>query len=216
MSEVQECRSNIPIYQKDTRQQRLREYGLRMFLLQQSDKKQCPVPHFNDPKLIGVPMKRFLVILVLAALFTSPHLAIPGEARAGDFGHKLLFYLPNRVCDVFDVVRARVRVGPGFALGARVTKYGEISVHAYTSVFAGLHGPRTEPRIPWPVGIESRAGVAAVADVSTETTAPTYGYGEVGLGFHAGIVGLDVGADPVELLDLALGFLFIDLTGDDF
>ena len=39
---------------------------------------------------------------------------------------------------------------------------------------------------------------------------------ETGTGIYAGIIGLDVGADPVEALDLVLGFLFIDLTGDDF
>ncbi len=161
-------------------------------------------------------MKKLFVIFMLAFLFTSLPFALPGEVRADGFVHKLVFYIPNRVCDVFDMVRARVRVGPGFAIGARVTKYGEISANAYTSLFAGLHGPRMEPRIPWPVGIESRAGVAVLADVSTETTAPTYGYGEVGLGFQAGIVGFDLGADPVEVLDLVLGVFFIDLTGDDF
>jgi len=161
-------------------------------------------------------MKKFFAILVLAFLFTLPLFTLPGEAKADGFFDKLILYLPNRVCDVFDLVRARVRVGPGFAIGARVTRYGELSVHAYTSIFAGIHGPRTEPRIPWPVGIESRAGVAAVADTSTDLTSPTYGYGELGLGFHAGLIGLDVGVDPVEALDLVLGFLFIDLTGDDF
>jgi len=161
-------------------------------------------------------VKKFLAILAFTVLISSSLLALPGEAKADGFVHKILLYLPNRVCDVFDLVRARVRVGPGFAIGARVTRYGELSVNAYTSIFAGVHGPRTEPRIPWPIGIESRAGVAAVADVNTETTAPTYGYGEVGLGFHAGLIGLDVGVDPVEALDLVLGFLFIDLTGDDF
>ncbi len=161
-------------------------------------------------------MKKFLAILALTVLLTSPILALPGEAKADGFVSTLLLYLPNRVCDVFDLVRARVRVGPGFAIGARVTKYGEISANAYSTIFVGLHGPRTKPRIPWPVGIESRAGAAAVVDVSTDFTAPTYGYGEVGLGFQAGLIGLDVGVDPVEVLDLVLGFLFIDLTGDDF
>lgn len=162
-------------------------------------------------------MKTMKALLFLSVMLTALLVALPGEAKAEDTMRKLLLYLPNRVCDVFDLVRARARVGPGFAAGARVTKYGEISVHAYTSIFAGLHGPRTEPRIPWPVGIESRAGAAAaVVDVSTKLTAPTYGYGEVGLGLHAGIVGFDVGVDPVEALDLVLGFFFIDLVHDDF
>ena len=163
-------------------------------------------------------MKKFLAILVFSILLTSPILALPGEAKAKGFGHKLLLYLPNRICDVFDMVRARVRVGPGFAVGVRATKYCEVSLHAYTSIFAGLHGPRLEPRFPWPVGIESRAGISvtAAAEANTEVTAPTYGYGELGLGFQAGIIGLDLGVDPVEVLDLVLGFFFIDLTGDDF
>jgi hypothetical protein len=38
----------------------------------------------------------------------------------------------------------------------------------------------------------------------------------VGTGFQAAIVGVDVGVDAVEILDLVLGFFFIDLTGDDF
>ncbi|MBW2713150.1 MAG: hypothetical protein JRC77_05300 [Deltaproteobacteria bacterium] len=139
------------------------------------------------------------------------------EPAGKSFGHRVLFYLPNRVCDVFDLVRLRVRFGPGVDVNARVTKYGEVHAGAYTSFFVGLHGPRTEPRIPWPVGIESRAGAGiSVVDVSTSTGAPTYGYGEVGAGFQAGIIGLDLGADPIEALDLVLGFLFIDLTGDDF
>lgn len=161
-------------------------------------------------------MKKSLAILVFTVLFSSPFLALPVETKADGFGHKLLLYLPNRVCDVFDLVRARVRVGPGFAIGARVTRYVEISANAYASGFIGLHGPRIEPRIPWPIGLEGRAGVALIGDISTETGAPTYGYGEIGLGFHVALLGLDVGADPVEALDLVLGFFFIDLTGDDF
>ena len=51
-------------------------------------------------------MKKFITILILTILFTSPLVALPGEAKAEGFVHKLLFYLPNRVCDVFDLVRA--------------------------------------------------------------------------------------------------------------
>jgi len=188
-----------------------------------------------------VAMCKRLVLLVLLVTFMTPLSSLtpaiavaeegavavaPGdetatpetapEKKSKSFGHRLLFYIPNRIFDVFDLVRARVRVGPGFAVGARVTRYGEVFMGGYTSVFAGLRGPRLEPRIPWPLGLETRAGVAILAEATTEEGAPEYGYGEVGAGFQLVLVGVDVGVDPVEALDLALGFLFIDLTGDDY
>jgi hypothetical protein len=138
------------------------------------------------------------------------------EEKKKSVAHRILFYIPNRAFDVFDIVRARIRFGPGVAVDARVTKYGDFFAGAYTSFFIGIPGPRTEPRIPWPAGIESRAGVSATAIADITTLGPNYGYGEVGAGVHALFLGVDVGVDPIEALDLVLGFLFIDLTGDDF
>jgi len=97
-----------------------------------------------------------------------------------------------------------------------VTRYGDLYAGGYSTLFVGLHGPRTKPGIPWPIGIESRAGIKATSVADAATQGPPYGYGEVGAGFQAAIVGMDVGVDPVEILDLVLGFFFIDLTGDDF
>ena len=45
---------------------------------------------------------------------------------------------------------------------------------------------------------------------------PDYGVAEVGVGLHAALLGVDVGVDPLEIVDLVLGFLTIDLRGDDF
>jgi hypothetical protein len=166
-------------------------------------------------------MKRLLGTITLLVLLLTSVSALAGEATQPEpsgrsFGRRLLFYVPNRIFDVFDLVRARLRVGPGFAVDARVTKYGDLYAGAYTTLFVGIHGPRTKPRIPWPIGFEARAGIkgTSLADVATE--GPAYGYGEVGAGFQAAIVGLDIGVDAVEILDLVLGFFFIDLTGDDF
>ena len=52
------------------------------------------------------------------ATAAEPAAVEPEQPKHG-FGHKLLFYIPNRVLDVFDFVRLRVRVGPGLAVGAR-------------------------------------------------------------------------------------------------
>jgi hypothetical protein len=166
-------------------------------------------------------MQRLLGTIILLVLLLASVSALAGEATQPEpsgksFGHRLLFYIPNRVFDIFDLVRARVRVGPGIAIDARVTKYGDLYAGGYSSLYVGVHGPRTKPGIPWPIGLESRAGIKATSVADVATKGPAYGYGEVGAGFQAAIVGIDVGVDVVEILDLVLGLFFIDLTGDDF
>src|SRR5512136_3407887 len=100
---------------------------------------------------------RLSAMLVVLALLLASVTAIAEEATqpkssGKSFGHRLLFYIPNRIFDVFDLVRARVRVGPGLAVDARVTKYGDLYAGGYSTLFVGIHGPRTKPRIPWPIG----------------------------------------------------------------
>lgn len=143
--------------------------------------------------------------------------AMEPEQPKHDFGHKLLFYVPNRVLDVFDFVRLRVRIGPGLAVGARVTKPISAFVGGYASVYVGLPGPRMEPVVKLPVGLENYSGVSvSVADATTKGKhGPNYSPTEIGAGFQLIIVGLDIGIDPIEVLDLATGFLFIDIRGDD-
>ena len=161
-------------------------------------------------------MQRLLATIILLVLLLTSVPAFADESPGKSFGHRLLFYIPNRIFDIFDVARARLRVGPGFAVDARITKYGDLYAGTYGTLFVGIHGPRLKHRIPWPIGFESRTGIEATSVVDLATQGPTYGYGEVGTGFQAAIVGIDVGVDPVEILDLVLGFFFIDLTGDDF
>jgi hypothetical protein len=63
------------------------------------------------------------------------------------------------VFDVLDLVRLRVRVGPGISAGVRVTEIADVTIGAHATVFVGLHGPRGEPQIPWPIGLETLATV---------------------------------------------------------
>ena len=44
---------------------------------------------------------------------------------------------------------------------------------------------------------------------------PGFGPTEVGAGVQAGLVGIDIGLEPRELLDFVAGLLFIDLRDDD-
>jgi hypothetical protein len=162
-----------------------------------------------------------IAVTVLSAGFsaeTPQQEAPPPQATCHGVGHKLLFYVPNRIFDVLDIVRARVRVGPGLAVGARVTKLTDIFLGSYAAVFVGLPGPRQAPCVPWPAGIESRTGLAAsVADatVTTKESNPRYADTEVGLGAHVVVLGAEVGVDPVEAFDLVIGLLFLDPRGDD-
>ena len=93
----------------------------------------------------------------------------------------IAMYIPNRVFDVLDIVRARVRLGPGVAIGVRATEYADLFAGTYATVYAGLPGPRNRkiPRLP--VGVESKTGLeASVADLTVEgPIGPDYGPGRV-------------------------------------
>jgi hypothetical protein len=171
-------------------------------------------------------MRRSTISLLILILLSGPAL---GEEPSEEVDsqqeqqqevrtkHPILFYLPNRVFDILDLVRARARVGPGIGVSARVTKPVSATAGFYASVFAGLPGPRGRAKIPWPVGMENYAGAElSVFGVSTKGFGPDYGMGEIGVGAHAGLMGIDVGLDPLEALDLLLGFVFVDIQDDDF
>jgi hypothetical protein len=144
--------------------------------------------------------------------------ATPAEEEPKHRQHPFLMYIPNRIFDVLDMVRLRARVGPGFAISARATEAVDATLGGYTSIYAGIPGPRGEPRIPWPIGIENFAGVevSVVGASDQEPYEPKYGTLEIGAGVHLILVGLDIGVDPLEIGDLVLGFLTIDIGKDDY
>jgi hypothetical protein len=180
-------------------------------------------------------MKRMLPLLLLAATactaaprvpysdevaalaFEKGPVAMSEESKGHGLGHTLLFYIPNRIFDIFDMVRARARLGPGFGIGAQATRL--IGAHAdwYTSVWIGLPGPRLEPSLPIPFGTQSalRASVTLFEDVGLGPGGEEYGYGEFELEAQFIILGADVGLDPWEFVDFALGLITLDPVGDD-
>ena len=168
-------------------------------------------------------MKRFFnVVLALAVVGSAPGVGRAEEEAAKtteshSLLHKVAMYVPNRVLDLFDIVRLRVRVGPGFAADVRATKAVSAFVGSYASVYAGLPGPRNRRLPKLPVGFESKSGVqASVADATVSGGVdPDYGPAEVGVGAQVAIVGLDVGLEPLEFLDFLAGIFFIDLREDD-
>lgn len=172
----------------------------------------------------------FLAILFLIATAISPCLAVSANAEGSrasasgesdDDGHSFLvgalLYIPNRVLDVFDIFRFRARVGPGFSAGIRATKVASAYVGTYATVYGGLPGPRLRQFPKLPVGLESHSGVtASIADATVDGgIGPDYSSSEFGVSLHLGIIGFDIGVDPVEAADLVTGVATIDIRDDE-
>jgi hypothetical protein len=130
----------------------------------------------------------------------------------------VLMYLPNRIFDLFDIVRLRAKVGPGFGLGMRITEPVSVYLGSHASVYAGLPGPRQEPEIPIPVGVETHSGLTlSVWDATFDAggVGPEYSPTEIGVNAHLLLVGADVTVDPVEIVDFLFGVFGVDISGDD-
>ncbi len=166
-------------------------------------------------------MRITLLVVLFSLILCGPVYGSDSEEENNGPGimHRIVTYVPNRILDVFDLVRLRVRVGPGVAFGIRATEAADFFIGTYFTVYAGLPGPRNG-RIPkLPLGVETKSGVeVGLADVTTEGLlfGPDYSNTEFGFGFQALLLGLDFGVDPFELLDFAAGLLFLDLKDDDF
>ncbi len=132
--------------------------------------------------------------------------------------HTVLCYIPNRLVDLLDIFRIRAKVGPGAAVGARVSKYGAVYLGSQISVYAGLPGPRVDKLFRSPVGIESYNGaVLSVLDATANAGFdPDYSDTEIGANLHLLFFGLDLSVDPVEIADFFTGFVLVDLREDTF
>ena len=163
-------------------------------------------------------MKKLILLLCMLALIAPASWGDEtSEKPHHSIGHKLLMYIPNRVLDLLDIVRLRVRVGPGLAAGVRVTDPLSVYVGSYVSAYAGLPGPRLEPTIKWPVVLESYNGATlSFLHVATGLGAdPGYSPTEIGASLHLLLIGIDVDVDPMEAVDFIAGFFFLDPRGDD-
>jgi len=184
---------------------------------------------------IGRSMSRHAAIILMIALVALTGCATTGshdvpQARALDerpaspvsrsapgLTHRIVWYLPNRTMDLLDLFRARVRIGPGFAFNVRVTEHADAFNGTYYTGFIGLPGPRMEPLLPAPLGLECEKGIKLLGVDATDDMnhEPGYAPTEVDVGLHLLVAGAEVGFDPVEMGDFLVGWLLIDPRGDD-
>lgn len=131
--------------------------------------------------------------------------------------HRLLWYAPNRLADLADIARLRVRAGPGLALNVRATKWAVLYYGEYHAVYAGLPGPRLKPAWPRPAGFEEEKGLVLLAVDATDTLhhEPIYSKSEIAVGVHLAVAGAEAGFDPVELVDFLAGLVLLDIRRDD-
>ena len=152
-----------------------------------------------------------------AAAFARGPVAMSEESKGHGLTHTLIFYIPNRIFDIFDIVRARARLGPGFGIGGQLTRLMGAHANWFTSVWIGLPGPRLDPSLPIPFGTQSavRASVTFFEDIGVGLGGVDYGYGEIELEAQLAILGADVGIDPWEFVDFVFGLATFDPVGDD-
>ena len=131
---------------------------------------------------------------------------------------KILLFLPNRILDLTDIIRLRARLGPGVALGARITEYVQAYLGSYTAVYAGWPGPGRRKFWPHsPLGLETHNGFTiSTFDATIDAGfSPQYSPSEVGVSVHLLLVGADAGFDPVEFFDFFAGWWGEDFCDDD-
>ncbi len=165
-------------------------------------------------------MKRYLALALWGALIAgTAEAAKVGkvERPTPTWGHRLLYYLPNRVLDVVDLFRFRLKVGPGAAVSARATEVVSVYAGSYQAFYVGLPGPRHPYQWRLPVGREQYKGISVgTVDATDENPyEPDYTRSEFDLGLYALIAGAEVGTDPVEWWDLVAGLVMADPRRDD-
>lgn len=138
----------------------------------------------------------------------TPEASMPSEGELSIL-RKILWYLPNRVIDLVDIVKIDVGVGSSAGGLVRLSRYGQIGaryVHPL-SVRVGMRGRE----LPFFFERESEYGFCSSFNQSEARHVTPL---EIGIGADLGI-GAYIGVSIDELADFLLGFFFLDLKHDD-
>ena len=126
----------------------------------------------------------------------------------------IVLYIPNRLLDLVDIVRADVGVGSSFGAVVRVSEYAQVAYRSVAPV-SFRAGPRGR-KLPFfaehssEIGIGPNEGPLYLKSGQREVT-PL----EVGVGADLFLVGAYAGISVDEIFDFLGGLVFIDFKDDD-
>ncbi len=125
----------------------------------------------------------------------------------------VLLYIPNRIFDLFDMVRAGVNVGPGLGLDVRATKYAKVQLISDTSVGVGFQSLR---HLPVCARSQMKLGLAFISTPSMDILNWYYGDYDLRVELYLLLVGAHVAVDMGEIVDFVGGLFLWDPMEDDF
>lgn len=125
----------------------------------------------------------------------------------------VLLYLPNRIFDLFDMVRAGVNVGPGLGLDVRATKWAKVQLISDTSVGVGFQSLR---HMPVCARSQMKLGLAFISTPSMDLLNWYYGDYDLRVELYLLLVGAHVAVDLGEIVDFVGGLFLWDPMEDDF
>ncbi len=137
--------------------------------------------------------------------------------KGGGSGHanrsifeKTVLYLPNRLLDLIDIVKADVGIGPSYGAVLRLTKYAQMGYRDFDSwsLRIGLHGRRS------PIFLETvpESGFITNYRGSVHRRPDEF---ELGAGADVGIAGAYISIAPEQIIDLFGGIFGYDPLDDD-
>lgn len=141
----------------------------------------------------------------------------PPASLPPSWGTRLAWYVPNRLLDLADIFRLRLKFGWGLSGSARATDNAAFFAGKHSVAYIGLPGARSTGGLRSPLGYENQHGlVVAGVDASDDVAHPPwYEFTECGLGLHVGPLGIEGGVTPTEIADFLTGIFFLDISKDD-
>lgn len=183
----------------------------------------------------------FLIFLFALSVFSEEFEDEAINTQESSTLNKIKWYFPNRILDSLDLIRLRIKMGPGVGGGIRLTKWLEIYGGVYKVIYVGFPGSRLGKHFRMPVGLESYNGfkirglnfelssgtanylkqpwhwekLEIIDQVMTGKVGPSYSSTSISVNLQLIIIGFDVGVNPEEFLDFIGGFVFWDPMKDD-